>query len=192
MWGIISSAFLGIYFLMSFYIARRGWSALKKSNKLVRYVYWFGLGILVLAFPITEIGQGFIPAINRIWISICGWYSMLAIVYIFFSILLIDIIQLLDRYVKIVPLSVKDNKRTPLIISGGILLLVFLILTYGTYNARSPVITRYQLSIDKKAESLSQLRIAMISDIHYGNIIELPDRLRLLVHPIGKVPLHGS
>ncbi|TGE34523.1 metallophosphoesterase [Desulfosporosinus sp. Sb-LF] len=186
MWGIISSTFLGIYCLISVYIARRGWSVLKASKKIIQRIYWFCFGILVLAFPITEIGQGFIPLINKVWISTCGWYSMLAVVYIFFFLLLADLVQLLDKYLRFVPKVIKHHNRTPLIIGCLILLLVFSTLTYGTYNAQNPVITRYELSVDKSAPSLNQLRVAMISDIHYGKIVDV-QRLNKMVNSINEL-----
>ncbi|MDP4161036.1 MAG: metallophosphoesterase, partial [Bacillota bacterium] len=41
--------------------------------------------------------------INKVWISTCGWYSMLAVVYIFFFLLLVDLVRLLDKYLRFVP-----------------------------------------------------------------------------------------
>ncbi|AET69564.1 putative phosphohydrolase [Desulfosporosinus orientis DSM 765] len=172
MWGIISSAFLGVYCLISFYIARRGWSIVHASNKVSKGIYCCCLGILVLTFPFTEIGQNFIPAINRVWVTTLGWYSMLAVVYIFLLLLLVDLVRMFDRLIKFVPVSVKNNLRTPFFIACFVVLFALAVLTYGTYNAQNPIITRYDFSIDKKASYLNRLRIVMVSDIHYGLIVD--------------------
>lgn len=180
MWGFISRAFLGIYCLISFYVVRRGWGAFKASNKVIRSIYWLFSGVLFLTFPITEIGQNFIPIISRVWITTCGWYTMLAVVYIFFFLVLVDLVRLLDKHLRFVPEIIKNYRKTPLIICCLILLSVCLTLAYGTFNAQNPVITRYDISIDKKATTIKQLRIAMISDIHYGPIVDL-QRLNKMV-----------
>ena len=91
-------------------------------------MFWLCMGILISAFPITEFGQGFIPAINKVSISTCGWYSMLAVVYIFFFLLVVDFIRLLDRYFGFVPGIVKHDKKTPVIIGCLIVLLVVVFL----------------------------------------------------------------
>lgn len=55
MWGIISTAFLGIYCLMSYYIGRRGWTVLGKYfSPVYRKVFWLFLGVLVFSFPVTH------------------------------------------------------------------------------------------------------------------------------------------
>lgn len=138
------------------------------------------MGALVLAFPITEIGQNSIHLINKVWITTIGWYSLLAVVYIFFSLLLVDLIRILDKYLVFLPKNIKTNKKAPFMIGCLILVLVFSMLTYGPFNARNPIITRYEISINKKAAPLHQLRIAMVSDIHYGPIIDV-QRLNKMV-----------
>lgn len=90
MWGLISGAFLVVYCLISLYISKRGWDVLKDTRKIYKRIYWLFMGALVLAFPITEIGQ---KSINKVWITTIGWYSMLAVVYIFFSLLFVDLIR---------------------------------------------------------------------------------------------------
>jgi hypothetical protein len=105
---------------------------------------------------------------------------MLAVVYIFFFLVLVDLVRLLDKHLRFVPEIIKNYRKTPLIICCLILLSVCLTLAYGTFNAQNPVITRYDISIDKKATTIKQLRIAMISDIHYGPIVDL-QRLNKMV-----------
>ncbi|WP_242832367.1 metallophosphoesterase [Desulfosporosinus orientis] len=97
---------------------------------------------------------------------------MLAVVYIFLLLLLVDLVRMFDRLIKFVPVSVKNNLRTPFFIACFVVLFALAVLTYGTYNAQNPIITRYDFSIDKKASYLNRLRIVMVSDIHYGLIVD--------------------
>jgi predicted MPP superfamily phosphohydrolase len=51
-----------------------------------------------------------------------------------------------------------------------LLLLVFLLIL-GSYNAWSPIVRTYNVSIAKNAGERRQMRIAVASDIHLGNIV---------------------
>lgn len=62
------------------------------------------------------------------------------------------------------------NAAIPIISPIVIILLVSLLLR-GSWNAWSPVIRTYELNIDKKADNLKELRIAVASDLHLGNIV---------------------
>ncbi len=187
MWGIISTAFLGIYCLMSIYIGRRGWTAFGKSvSPVLRRIYWVVLGLTVFAFPIAEMGEDLLPAAGGVWLNIWGGYSMIAVVYIFMFLLLIDFFRLTDKFIGCIPGKIKENERTPVILGVAVLAVVTAILAYGTWNARNPVVTKYDLKLDKQAGSLSELKIAMVSDIHYGTIIDA-QRLESMVSIINEL-----
>ena len=181
MWGLITTAFLGIYCLMSFYIGRRGWQILGKSTKNNKIItYWIVLGLLILTFPIAEIVQNWLPESLALWFTIAGWYAMIAVVYLCFLLIIIDSSRFLDRRIRFVPRVLRDHDQTPKIVTSVILVLVTITLIYGSWNARHPVITHYELLVDKEAGPLTQLRIAMVSDIHYGAIIDAPRLDRML------------
>jgi len=187
MWGIISTAFLGIYCLMSYYIGRRGWTVLGKSfSPVYQKVFWLVLGLLFFSFPLSEFGEDFLPSAGGLWITIWGWYSMIAVLYLFLFILLIDLFRLLDKGMSFVPGTIKENPKTPMVLGISVILLVISTLTYGTWNARNPIVTNYEITMDKKAGSLKQLRIAMISDIHYGSIIDA-QRLERMVKIVNQI-----
>lgn len=180
MWGFISTAFLGIYCLMSYYIGSRGWQILGKSTKNSRIIYWMFVGLLILTFPIAEMAQNWLPQTQALWFSIAGWYTMIAVVYLSLLLIIIDSLRLLHRRIRFVPKVIRDHDQTPKVVTSLILVLVTITLIYGSWNARHPVITHYELSVDKEAGPLNQLRIAMVSDIHYGAIIDAPRLNRML------------
>jgi len=179
-WGLITTAFLGIYCLMSFYIGRRGWQILDKSKKKSKIIYGIFLGLLILTFPITEMVQNWLPQTLVPGVSITGWYAMIAVVYLCLLLMIIDSLRLMNRRIRFVPRVIRDHDRTPKVVASLILGLITITLIYGTWNARHPDITHYELSIDKEVGSMKQLRIAMVSDIHYGAIIDAPRLNRLL------------
>lgn len=56
--------------------------------------------------------------------------------------------------------------------AGGIVLLALLaLLAWGSRTAWSPIIRSYDIEVDKRAGGLSSLKIAIVSDIHLGNVV---------------------
>jgi len=185
MWGFISTAFLGIYCLMSYYIGRRGWQLLGKSKKS-KIIYGIFLGLLILMFPIAEMVQNLLPQTLALGITIVGWYTMIAVVYLCLLLMILDSLIVLDRRIRFVPRVIRDHDQTPKVVASLVLGLITITLIYGAWNARHPVITHYELSIDKEVSPLKQLRIVMVSDIHYGAIIDAP-RLNKMLEAINKL-----
>lgn len=150
MWGFLSTTFLLVYFLMSCYIGRRGWVALgKPASRLYRIIYWVFFSLLVLSFPAAEIGEDFLSDTGGLWLTIWGGYSMVGVSYIFLLLLLIDILRLLNKGIGFVPAVIKEHKKTPLVLGAVVVIIVSVILVYGGWNARNPVVTEYDLTVHK-------------------------------------------
>lgn len=67
--------------------------------------------------------------------------------------------------------------------TGIIVLLIFvLIFAYGTFNAYSPIVRKYEIHVPKKANNRKTLRIAMASDMHFGKLSGLSHLQRLVDH----------
>lgn len=172
MWGIISSIFLILYFIMIFYIGWRGWTFLGKSTiGIYRKIYWLFSSILFVTFPMAEFGEDILTSLGLSGIAALGWYSMIAVIYIFLILILIDCLRLIDKRLNVLPIMIKSHPNTPRVLGGLILSFVCLTLFYGTFNARNPVITPYEIESDRQAGELRNLKIAMVSDTHYGEVI---------------------
>jgi uncharacterized protein len=172
MWGIVSTAFLALYGLMGFYLGRRGWSTLGKPLQgIYRKVYWMFFGVLILSFPLAEVGQQYLPEGTGQWLTVWGWYAMLAVVYLFLILLIVDSVRVLDKWVHFLPNKIRGNTKMPKTIATFLLILVTLTLIFGTWNARNPVVTKYELTLDKDTP-LKELRVAMVSDLHFGEVID--------------------
>ncbi|MBA4495191.1 metallophosphoesterase [Paenactinomyces guangxiensis] len=187
MWGLMITVFLFLYSLMCYYIGRRGWTILGKSaSRLTRILCLIVFFLLVLPFPAAELGEDVLPGAIVPWLTIWGGYSMIAVLYGFFLLLAIDFIRLIDKWARFIPAAVKEHKKTPPILGAAVVILVLAIVTYGGWNARNPVITEYDVTVNKDAGSLQQLQIAMISDIHYGLIIDV-ERLNRLIEMMNEI-----
>lgn len=66
--------------------------------------------------------------------------------------------------------------------------IVFFIILFlrGAWNAWSPMIRKHEISLNKKAGDLKELRIAVVSDIHLGNLVG-KRHLRRLVQRINNI-----
>ncbi|GMB02007.1 hypothetical protein PIPA1_48070 [Pelosinus sp. IPA-1] len=70
-----------------------------------------------------------------------------------------------------------------MVLGFSVLFLVVALILYGNWNAKKTRIRKYELTVNKTAPGLSQLHIAMISDIHLGVIVD-KDRLETIIKQI--------
>ncbi|WP_335872326.1 metallophosphoesterase [Bacillus sp. 2205SS5-2] len=59
-------------------------------------------------------------------------------------------------------------------------ILLFILFTWGLYNAYSPVVREYKISIPKIVEGKESLRITMASDMHFGRLSGVSHAKRLI------------
>ncbi len=100
--------------------------------------------------------------------------------------MLIDLVRLADKPFAFIPAKLKASPRLQSALGLVVLTLVLSLTVYGGWNARHPVINKYDLTVNKKANGLKQLRIIMVSDIHLGDIIR-PARLNPLVEAVNRL-----
>ena len=165
------AAFFTAYGLVNFYIFIRGWRVFAPKSSL-RVCFAVIFLVLALSFIAGRL-------LENIWLSVVsdvfvwmGAFWIAAMLYLFLSLVLLDLMRLINHWVPFFPSSVKANpskaKRTvALVITGSVLFL----LGAGHINARIPRIQTLDLSIPKKAEGIETLNIVAASDIHLGSII---------------------
>jgi len=165
------AAFFTAYGLVNFYIFIRGWRVFAPKSSL-RVCFAVIFLVLALSFIAGRL-------LENIWLSVVsdvfvwmGAFWIAAMLYLFLSLVLLDLMRLINHWVPFFPSSVKaypsKAKRTvALVITGSVLFL----LGAGHINARIPRIQTLDLSIPKKAEGIETLNIVAASDIHLGSII---------------------
>lgn len=176
-----------IYAGPNFYIGWRGWRLVARLiPNLKRKIYWTIFWFVALAYFIGVFIEEYLPGIVSKPIIFLGAYWMGAAVYILLFMTIADIIGFTaDKLGLIARLGIqRENMHFMLsLISAS---MVFAVLAYGTWNAKNVQLVRYNITIPKAAGSLKELRIAMVSDIHLGRVInkkrldELVDRLNSL------------
>ncbi|KYG35289.1 metallophosphoesterase [Alkalihalobacillus trypoxylicola] len=149
--------FILIYSLICFYIAYNGWVWLKAAFSF-RYkkTYSFLIAGLSSALFISYfIPSFFLEVIGGFWMAIVG-YSMIILP-------LANVLYFLFK------------RRNTLKIGLGFTISAFFIfvLIYGSYNAWSPVVREYEVSLNEQFDEWQgeEMRILFVADLHLGNVI---------------------
>ncbi len=130
------------------------------------YCYWIVFVVLSNSFVFARVFGRVLPAVTNTILNAFGYLWMAAMLYLFCVFFAIDISSYL---IKLTKFSVSID-----MIHGVRLIAVFVVImlfAYGTWNARTPRVSRYDIDIPKTAGEFKQLKIVMISDLHLGKII---------------------
>lgn len=128
-------------------------------------LYWVVFWIIALSYILAWVGSRVLPGgVSRL-LKITGsyWFAIMQ-----FGVLLLPLTDLAIGVLHLA--SVSSTTYVPILgwINVGIVLIAMI---RGSYNARNPVIRKYDITVPKKAGGWEQLRIAVASDIHLGSIV---------------------
>lgn len=184
MFALFFSIVLLIYFFINFYIYKRGMLLIHDGSNLRIWVslsFWVVVASYVFGRVIERFALSWFTDILT-WI---GSFWLAAMLYFFLIVIVVDVLRLTDLVFNWFPsyFSTGQFKSALLYSSIGIVALIVII---GHINAVNPSIRNLNIDINKKANGLKELRIAMISDIHLGTVIG-PRRLTRLIAEIEKL-----
>lgn len=174
-----------VYFLVNYYIYRHGLMAIPESSCFRNTFVWLFWAI-VICFPLGRL-------VERLWISpvtdFIIWVGSLwlaAMLYLFISVLLIDLLRLsnlINPWMShLFGANIAGVRLWTLAVVSAITLITVIA---GHINAVSTRISHYNLTIEKDGGSLNKIRIVAASDIHMGTIIA-KHRVSKLVNLINK------
>ena len=165
---IFFSIALTLYSLINIYIFFKVYKALPslQTHRLLFSVIFFLSAVLFIAAKILESKHS--SVISDI-LNILGGFWLAFMLYGFLFFLLSDILLLSLRIPRIITgeYIVLFRKWSFFIIAA----LSSVLIIGGFINAVIPVITKYDITINKPAGEIKTLRIAAVSDIHLGSII---------------------
>ncbi|TAL63409.1 MAG: metallophosphoesterase [Bacteroidetes bacterium] len=155
-----------LYTLANIYLFYKGYRAIP-DNTSIKYIYIILFLFFSLQFIITRILLLTDSSIHIKLFSEIGGIWLAAVLYLLITSLFIDLLSLSNHLIHFLP----DLKPYKFIIFSTIVVAVFGLLIYGYFNAKSPGIKTLSLKVSKKT-SINSLRIALVSDIHFGTIID--------------------
>ncbi len=167
------SIFFLLYGLCNYYIGLRGWQAFSSISMRQAWCWTGSVALFALSFPLGRYIAHFLPHdLGRIIIFI-GSYWLAAMYYLLLILLALDLLRVINRWTSISPSSWRGSFSH---VTLGALALVAIILIYGTWNSLHPVVSNYEVTLNKKSSSLDTMRVVVVSDIHLGWIVGI-DRL---------------
>lgn len=169
-----------VYGLLNFYIGLRGYQGISAQIPISKILYWAVIILISSTYIIGMLGRNFIPQRLVYAFNLIGGYWMAAFVYLLVFAVLTDIFRFLGKKLNLIPNIVANNTW---FIVFFIVAIVAVLLMVGTYNAITPKVSDYEITVEKKAGKLKQLKCAMISDVHLGEIVKR-DRMKKAVEII--------
>jgi len=165
---IFFSIVLVIYSLANIYIFKKGYGAFPAllDHRLLYTLSFFALAAVFIAAKFLESRHS---SLLTDVLNIMGGFWLAFMLYGFMLFLLSDIILLLLRIFHII-----DSEQIPAFRKWSFLITIALSSMFiigGFINAILPVVKQYDITINKPAGKIKNLRIAAVSDIHLGSII---------------------
>ncbi len=168
---IFFSVVLSVYLSINFYIFLRGWQAIPKEF-LPRTIFVAGFLFISLSFIAGRVLERISICAGSSFFVWAGSFWIAVMTYLFLSILVIDILRILNYFIHFFPGTVAENyERAKLLCAFFVLGLSIIVSAAGYVNARIPRINKLELAVQKQTTGIKTLRIAMASDIHLGTII---------------------
>jgi predicted MPP superfamily phosphohydrolase len=176
---VFLSIVLAVHGAVNYYIFIRGWQALPREPA-VRVPYLVIFLIFALSYIAGRVLERFsICAASDylIWIG-SFWMGMMA--YLFFGVLLCDILRLGNWIAGVVPVPSELYGRIRQIAALAVAIVATATVAAGYYNTLHPRINTVVVEVPKSAGGRRTLDIALVTDIHLGTIIK-NSRLQTMV-----------
>lgn len=122
--------------------------------------------LLFLIYPLSNVINEDRTSLFSGFISESAGYLLPFYLYIFLSLLLLDILLLLNRLFRVIPEETIHGRRFRKAGLPGIIIFSFLIVIAGVINFNTIRITNYLISVPAKSSQERRLRIAFASDFH--------------------------
>lgn len=156
-----------IYAALVFYIGWSGYRGLgMKGNRWFLISYIVILSILATSFILGRFGIGgaIFNVVGSYWLAIFG--------------LLLIILPITHLVMLLLRLTAIHARKIRITATASVLILVTGIMLYGSYLAYTPVVTEYNITVDK--EGVEDLKIVMFSDTHFGYLSGVNHAKRLV------------
>ncbi|MBC8079493.1 MAG: metallophosphoesterase [Gorillibacterium sp.] len=156
--------FLLIYGGFNVYIGLNGLVYLESIGvHLTPWLYWTSLMLFAYSYLLGR--SPILQGRTTRFLKVVGSYYFAIMEY---SIILLPLVNLAAWLLKRVG---ADSSRYIPFLGTSVLVVFVVLLLWGSRNAWSPVVRTYEFQVDKQGSGVKELRVAMVSDIHLGNIV---------------------
>lgn len=175
--------FISIYTAGNYYVGLRFFQSIQSLIEPHSLLYWGGFSFFATSLFAARLGKRFYPGYVNNLVAITGdyWLGM-----VYYSSLIWASTDLLHFLINSIYPTARIIEYPSLYWGFVVLSLVFLLILYGTWNARRPHVVHYDIKVKKTVCNLRKLRVVMVSDIHLG--LEVSNsRLNTMVNRINKL-----
>jgi predicted MPP superfamily phosphohydrolase len=184
---VIIVIFVVFFGLINGYAGLRGWEWLHAlAPNLNGWIFWTLLWLIGYSFVIGRFTAAYLPRPLVNLLTIVGAYWFAVLQYTIPFLLFIDLIRILNQWIGILPSSFMQDTQTVTYTGAAVFILVLIILLYGVWRARNPIVVRYEVDIPKHGGTHKELHIAVVSDTHVGTI-NGNRRLRHMVNMVNEL-----
>ena len=167
---VFFTIFFTVYAAINYYIFIRGWQALSSLPHLKPF-YAVIFVIAATSYIIAKFLDGKIPHLvydAMIWIG-SFWFAFM--LYFFLSIILIDLIRLLNWKLDFFPQIINNNyENVKRYLLAFVVLISSVIIFIGYLNTRKISVKSLSLEITRKQSALTELNAVVLSDLHLSTI----------------------
>ena len=156
--------FLTIFLAGNIYVFIRGWQALPVNNG-VRAVYSLLFLFAALSFIIGQFTRRSGLLDNDTILTFIGSIWLAFLLYVLLIVIIIDLVRGLNFFFHFIPLLM------PLTLFIGTVFVSCSIVIIGIITASNPIVNKIDIKINKKVNNRNSINIAMVSDIHLGNVV---------------------
>lgn len=179
----VASLFLimALYTIINYYIGWHGWQYISVYLGLQSPImYWIVFWFIAFCYMIARMGSAFIPYRMRSFMRLVGSYWFAVMVYALLLLIIADAVNWMLSWTSFDPMTYQFfTSSTVIIIVAGICV-------RGYWNAWNPIIRKYDVQLNKLTEREEPVRIAVVSDLHLGHIVD-NKYLNILVDRINKM-----
>ncbi|MBV2247328.1 MAG: metallophosphoesterase [Lentimicrobium sp.] len=181
---IFFSIVLIVYSAVNFYIYSRASQGLPSGSTIK---LWFGWTFLFLSstYIAGRVLEKFYLSVFSDVLTWIGSFWLAFMLYGFLLVVLIDLVRIINGFTGFLPAGFfTSNAKQWMFVMG--ISVIFITVAAGYINAISPRIKVMELTVNKSAGNLKDLKIAMASDIHMGTLIG-PKRTSKLVKSLNEL-----
>lgn len=173
--------FLSVYGLANYYVFIRLRQALEYFYPKTRLVYFYYFFLFFAAsFLLGRTAERFLPFWLSDGLTIIGSCWLGILYYLFYLLLCSDLLASAGRRTGLLRFPGRPfGTVASVVLTCGLV-------AFGWWNARSPVIRHYEVTIPKSTGSMKQVHAVMVSDIHAGKFVTAR-RLAQLVDSVNQL-----
>ncbi len=176
-----------VFIAANVYVGKKGWVLINTAiPKISIYLYWTMFVFIALSFVIARFSKDRVPHFFEKFLNILGGYWLAAFLYFVILLGVIDVLKLILGIKRFAFIGDKTLQNIYFTSNKVVLIIVAVLLIYGTYNATNLKTTKYSIKINKDAGELKKLNVVMLSDLHLGDIVD-KQRLSKMVIEINEL-----